>query len=67
MVGAASRGRPAVYHFKERTTRPLVPLLRSIPHTSDYFPSTGLFNDEKDPAEYVPLLARKAVFDVPFC
>ena len=35
-----------------------MPLIRSIPHTSDYFPSTGLFNDEKVPAEYVPILAR---------
>ena len=47
MVGAASHGRPTVYHFKERTTRPLMPLIRSIPHTSDYFPSTGLFNVRK--------------------
>ena len=67
MVGAASRGRPPVYHFKERTTRPLMPLIRSIPHTSDYFPATGLFNVRTIKQNTCQSSPETAVLDVLFC
>ena len=58
MVGAASRGRPAVYHFK-RTNNPAANALdqKHPPHLR-LFPFDRAVQCEEDEAEYVPILAR---------